>query len=125
MRIFVAGATGVLGRRRVPLLVAEGHEVLGMTRTPAKVDELRGMGAQPVVVDALDSDAGRAAIIEAQPEAVVHHSKVSRCDTASSTVPAPRSARAVPMGSWCADDASQSSARALASGRSFTSTTRP
>jgi 2-alkyl-3-oxoalkanoate reductase len=54
MRIFVAGATGAIGRRLVPLLVANGHTVIGTTRTPGKTDALRAAGASPVVLDALD-----------------------------------------------------------------------
>ena len=56
MKIFVAGATGVLGRELVPRLVARGHEVVGMTRTPSKQDGLRALGARPVVADALDPE---------------------------------------------------------------------
>ena len=52
MKIFVAGATGVLGRALVPKLVAQGHEVVGMTRTASKQDGLRALGARPVVADA-------------------------------------------------------------------------
>jgi uncharacterized protein YbjT (DUF2867 family) len=54
MKIFVAGATGALGRRLVPLLVANGHTVVGTTRTPGKAEALRAAGATPVVLDALD-----------------------------------------------------------------------
>jgi nucleoside-diphosphate-sugar epimerase len=72
MKIFVAGATGVLGRRLVPLLVQNGHEVTGMTRTPRKRELLERLGARPVVTDALDPDAVGAAISEAEPEVVVH-----------------------------------------------------
>jgi nucleoside-diphosphate-sugar epimerase len=72
MRIFVAGATGALGRRLVPQLVAAGHEVTGMTRTAAKADALRAQGATPVVADALDRDAVLAAVHEARPDVVVH-----------------------------------------------------
>ena len=57
MKVFVAGATGALGKQLVPLLVTNGHDVVGMTRTEAKRDQLRGLGAQPVVADALDADA--------------------------------------------------------------------
>jgi 2-alkyl-3-oxoalkanoate reductase len=61
MRVFVAGAAGAIGTQLVPQLVARGHEVVGMTRTPAKRDALRALGARPVVADALDPDAlGRA-----------------------------------------------------------------
>jgi uncharacterized protein YbjT (DUF2867 family) len=45
MKVFVAGATGALGRQLVPMLVAEGHEVVGMTRTASKQDLLRSLGA--------------------------------------------------------------------------------
>jgi 2-alkyl-3-oxoalkanoate reductase len=72
LRIFVAGATGVIGRRLVPLLVANGHTVIGTTRTPGKADALRGAGARPVALDALDRDAVREALIQAEPDAVVH-----------------------------------------------------
>jgi nucleoside-diphosphate-sugar epimerase len=72
MKIFVAGATGVLGRSLVPMLVAEGHEVTGMTRSPEKVAALRTAGAEPVVADALDAQALRAAVLAARPEVVVH-----------------------------------------------------
>jgi nucleoside-diphosphate-sugar epimerase len=72
MKVFVAGATGALGRVLVPQLVAGGHEVVGMTRTPAKKDLLRGLGARPVVADALDPDAVARAVAEAEPEVIVH-----------------------------------------------------
>ena len=57
MKVFAAGATGAVGKQLVPLLVAKGHEVVGMTRTDAKRDQLRSVGAEPVVADALDADA--------------------------------------------------------------------
>ncbi len=57
MKIFVAGATGVIGRRLVPLLVRAGHEVVGMTRTASKMPTLRSAGAEPVLADALDASA--------------------------------------------------------------------
>jgi nucleoside-diphosphate-sugar epimerase len=72
MRIFVAGATGAIGQRLVPLLVANGHTVIGTTRTPGKADTLLAAGASPVVLDALDRDAVREALIRAEPEVVVH-----------------------------------------------------
>jgi nucleoside-diphosphate-sugar epimerase len=72
MRIFVAGATGVLGRRLVPLLVANGHTVVGTTRTPGKAQALRAAGATPVVLDALHRDAVIDALTRAKPEVVVH-----------------------------------------------------
>ncbi|HXC23632.1 MAG TPA: NAD(P)-dependent oxidoreductase [Solirubrobacteraceae bacterium] len=72
MRIFLAGATGAIGRRLVPLLIADGHQVTGMTRSPEKAQWLRTVGAEPVVADALDGAAVKAAVREAQPEAVIH-----------------------------------------------------
>ena len=72
MRVFVAGATGAIGQRLVPLLIDSGHEVVGTTRTPAKVDGLRLVGATPVVLDGRDGEAVRRAILEAEPEVVVH-----------------------------------------------------
>ena len=72
MRIFVAGATGALGRRLVPLLVRGGHQVTGMTRTAGKAAGLRAAGAEPVVADALDRDAVLRAVVAAHPEVVVH-----------------------------------------------------
>src|SRR3954465_8746046 len=70
LRIFVAGASGTLGRRLVPQLVARGHHVTGTTRSRA--DELRALGAEPVVVDPLDAVALRAAVVAARPDVVVH-----------------------------------------------------
>lgn len=72
MRIFIAGATGAVGRPLVRKLVARGHEVTGTTRSEGKVGLLRDLGATPVVVDALDRDAVMAAVREARPDAVVH-----------------------------------------------------
>lgn len=72
MKVFVAGATGVLGRELVPQLVARGHEVVGMTRTASKQDGLRALGARPVVADALDPDAVAGVVGEAEPEVIVH-----------------------------------------------------
>src|SRR5690349_5278263 len=62
MKIFVAGATGVLGRRVVPLLVAEGHQVTGISRSPEKAAQLTSAGATPVTVDLFDG-AGLAAAV--------------------------------------------------------------
>ena len=72
MKIFVAGASGVLGRALVPQLVAKGHEVVGMTRSAAKQDLVRSLGARPVVADALDPDAVAGAVAAAEPEVIVH-----------------------------------------------------
>ena len=72
MKVFVAGATGALGKQLVPMLVALGHEVVGMTRTEAKRDQLRSVGAQPVVADALDADTVGRAVGAAEPDVIVH-----------------------------------------------------
>jgi nucleoside-diphosphate-sugar epimerase len=72
MKIFVAGATGVLGRTLVPQLVDRGHEVVGMTRSASKQDLVRSLGARPVVADALDPDAVAQAVASAEPEVIVH-----------------------------------------------------
>src|SRR3954451_14700964 len=72
MKVFVAGATGVLGRHLVPLLVARGHEVVGMTRSASKQDLVRSLGARPVVADALDPAAVAQAVASAEPEGIVH-----------------------------------------------------
>ena len=72
MRIFIAGATGAVGKRLVPLLVANGHEVVGTTRSPARSDDLRALGAEPVVLDVLDAEAVGRAVSEAAPDVVVH-----------------------------------------------------
>ena len=72
MRILVAGATGVIGKRLVPLLRANGHEVVGTTRSPGKVDDLRALGAEPRLLDVLDAVAVGKAVSEARPDVVVH-----------------------------------------------------
>lgn len=72
MRVFLAGASGVIGVRLVPLLVAAGHEVAGTTRTPAKAEGLRELGAEPVVVDVYDATALREALVGFGTELVMH-----------------------------------------------------
>jgi nucleoside-diphosphate-sugar epimerase len=72
MKVFVAGATGALGRPLVRQLVEAGHEVTGMTRSPARVAELRKAGAEAVVCDAFDAVGLREVVLAAQPEGVVH-----------------------------------------------------
>src|SRR5262245_19069297 len=72
MRIFVAGATGVLGRRLIPMLVSAHHEVIGTTRSRRKVASLGSMGAEPVVVDALNGAAMRSSVRAARPQVIVH-----------------------------------------------------
>lgn len=72
MRIFLAGATGVIGRQLVPMLVSGGHHVIAATRTTDKATGLRAAGAEPAVVDALDRDAVMRAIASARPDVIVH-----------------------------------------------------
>ncbi|MBV8443384.1 MAG: NAD(P)-dependent oxidoreductase [Hyphomicrobiales bacterium] len=72
MRVMVAGATGAVGVRLIPLLVSAGHEVTGLTRSPAKTGAIERAGARSAVADALDSAAVRAAVLDARPEVVVH-----------------------------------------------------
>ena len=70
LRIFLAGATGALGRRLVPRLAERGHHVTGTTR--GRAERVRAMGAEPAVVDPLDADALRDAVVAARPDVVVH-----------------------------------------------------
>lgn len=72
MRVFLAGASGVIGVRLVPLLVAAGHDVAAMTRTQAKAEQLRCLGAQPVICDVFDLDALCEAVPAFGAEAVIH-----------------------------------------------------
>jgi nucleoside-diphosphate-sugar epimerase len=72
MRVFVAGGTGALGRRLVPLLVAGGDEVVVLTRSPERAEWLQRAGATAVIGDALDRDAVMKAVVRAEPEVVVH-----------------------------------------------------
>jgi nucleoside-diphosphate-sugar epimerase len=72
MKIFVAGATGALGRQLVPLLVDAGHDVVGTTTSAAKADALRALGAEPVVLDLLDAEAVGRTVSEAAPDVLAH-----------------------------------------------------
>lgn len=72
MRIFVAGASGVIGVRLLPLLLAAGHDVAGMTRSPEKADALYELGAEPVVCDVYDATALNEAVAGFGPDAVMH-----------------------------------------------------
>jgi 2-alkyl-3-oxoalkanoate reductase len=72
MRVFVAGATGVIGQYLVPGLIAAGHEVTASTRSPLKANQVKGQGATPVIVDGLDREAVLKAVTAAQPEVIVH-----------------------------------------------------
>jgi nucleoside-diphosphate-sugar epimerase len=71
-RVFVAGATGVIGRVLCRLLVADGWDVVGTTRKPEAADTLKVSGVEPAVVDVFDADALRSAVLLAQPTAVIH-----------------------------------------------------
>jgi nucleoside-diphosphate-sugar epimerase len=72
MRVFVAGATGAVGSRLVPLLASAGHSVVGLTRTPAKADAIGRAGAEAAVADALNRAAIVAAVASAKPDVIVH-----------------------------------------------------
>ncbi len=72
MRVLVAGASGAVGIRLIRILVAAGHSVTGLIRSPPTAEPVRRAGATPVVVDALDPPALREAVVGAQPEVVVH-----------------------------------------------------
>jgi nucleoside-diphosphate-sugar epimerase len=72
MRVFVAGASGAVGSRLVPQLIDAGHEVIGTHNSPASAELLRTLGAKPVQLDLLDAGAVRKAVLESEPEAIVH-----------------------------------------------------
>ena len=72
MKIFLAGATGAIGKRLVPLLVKAGHRVTGTTRSAAKGEALRAAGVEPAVVDVFDAQALSAAVLEAHPDIIIH-----------------------------------------------------
>src|SRR6476620_9379708 len=72
MRVFLAGATGVIGTPLVPQLLEAGHDVTAMTRSVLRAAQLEALGADPVVCDAFDADGVHAAMARASPEAVIH-----------------------------------------------------
>jgi nucleoside-diphosphate-sugar epimerase len=72
MKVFVAGASGAIGIRLVPQLVAQGHEVTGTFRSPGNADRVRALGADPIPLDLLDARAVRKAVLEAKPDAIIH-----------------------------------------------------
>jgi nucleoside-diphosphate-sugar epimerase len=72
MKILVAGATGALGKQLVPRLVADGHEVVGITRSEAKLEALDRLGATGIVAYVLDPDQVARAVAEAEPEVIIH-----------------------------------------------------
>ena len=71
-RIFVAGASGAVGRRLLPLLLADGHEVIGMTRSPEAAKRLRATGAEAVVLDVRDETGVISAVADARPDVLIH-----------------------------------------------------
>jgi 2-alkyl-3-oxoalkanoate reductase len=81
MRIFVAGATGAVGSRLVPRLVAAGHSVVGLTRAPEKAEAVRRVGAEAAVGDGLNRAAIVAAVVGAKPEVIVHEMTSLRAAT--------------------------------------------
>lgn len=73
MRVLVAGASGAIGVRLVPQLIARGHEVIGtFNSSPEKGERLRALGAKAVALDLLDASAVRRVVLEANPEAIIH-----------------------------------------------------
>ena len=72
MRVFVAGASGAIGTRLVPQLIDRGHEVIGSSTSPESAERVRRLGAKPVLLDLLDAEAVRKAILAMQPDAIVH-----------------------------------------------------
>jgi nucleoside-diphosphate-sugar epimerase len=72
MRVFVAGASGAIGTRLVPQLVDRGHEVIGTSRSPGNAERVQALGAKPIALDLLDPRAVRKAVLETEPDAIVH-----------------------------------------------------
>jgi nucleoside-diphosphate-sugar epimerase len=72
MKVFLTGASGAIGRQLIPQLLDAGHEVVGMTRTPTKMAVIEKLGARAVVADALDPEQVAAAVVDAEPEAIIH-----------------------------------------------------
>ncbi len=72
MRVFVAGASGAIGSRLVPQLIERGHEVIGSSRSPGNAERVRALGAEPIALDLLDARAVREAVLEAEPDAIIH-----------------------------------------------------
>src|SRR5215211_309402 len=72
MRVFVAGASGVIGPRLVPRLIERGHEVIGTSRSSGNAERIRALGAEPIALDLLDPGRVRKAVLETEPEAIIH-----------------------------------------------------
>ena len=94
-RIFLAGASGAIGRRLIPQLLAAGHQVTATTRQAAKAEDLQALGADPVVVDVFDQNGLRAAVVAARPEIVIHQltDLPAGLDPSKMAEAAPRNAR--------------------------------
>src|SRR6516164_4462276 len=71
MRVFVAGASGAIGTRLVPQLIARGHKVIGTFKSPGHAERVRALGAEPIALDLLDARAVRKAVLDTKPEAIV------------------------------------------------------
>ena len=72
MRVFVVGASGAIGTRLVPQLIARGHEVIGTFRSPGNAERIQALGAKPIVLNLLDARAVRKAVLDSKPEVIVH-----------------------------------------------------
>jgi nucleoside-diphosphate-sugar epimerase len=72
MRVFVVGASGAIGTRLVPQLIDRGHEVIGTSRSPGNSERVRALGAEPIAIDLLDARSVRKAVLETEPDAIVH-----------------------------------------------------
>jgi nucleoside-diphosphate-sugar epimerase len=72
MRVFVAGASGAIGARLVPQLIDRGHEVIGTFKSPGNAERVRALGAEPIALDLLDPRAVRKAVLDTEPDAIVH-----------------------------------------------------
>ena len=72
MHIFIAGASGTIGHTLIPYLISQGHTVTGTTRSSAKADALRALGAKPAIMDGLDAASVLAAVEAAKPDAILH-----------------------------------------------------
>jgi nucleoside-diphosphate-sugar epimerase len=72
MKVFLAGGSGAMGKRLIPKLLTAGHEVVATTRSGSRADELRRLGAEAVIVDALDRTAVIQAVMRSEPEAIIH-----------------------------------------------------
>src|SRR5689334_6288111 len=72
MRVFLAGASGVIGRKLVPMLVDAGHTVAGTTRSAEKAELVRGLGAEPFVIDVFAAQDLRGIVVDWSPDLVMH-----------------------------------------------------